>query len=82
MHKIILALAASLTVLTAGAQIGKAASEATDATKHKMDEKRADSDARKSGPFGKALNNVKSGYHKNRSKNSADKAKQALKDAA
>jgi hypothetical protein len=82
MHKIILALAASLTVLTAGAQIGKAASEATDATKHKMDEKRADSDARKSGPFGKAVNNVKSGYHKNRSKNSADKAKQALKDAA
>jgi hypothetical protein len=82
MHKIILALAASLTVLTAGAQIGKAASEATDATKHKIDEKRADSDARKSGPFGKAVNNVKSGYHKNRSKNSADKAKQALKDAA
>lgn len=82
MHKIILALAASLTVLTAGAQIGKAASEATDATKHKIDEKRADSDARKSGPFGKAVNNVKSGYHRNRSKNSADKAKQALKDAA
>jgi hypothetical protein len=82
MHKIILALAASLTVLTACAQIGKAASEATDATKHKIDEKRADSDAKKSGPFGKAVNNVKSGYHKNRSKNSADKAKQALKDAA
>ena len=81
MHKIILALAASLTVLTAGAQIGKAASEATDATKHKIDEKRADSDARKSGPFGKAVNNVKSGYHKNRAKSSADKAKQSLKNA-
>ena len=82
MHKILLAFAASLTVLTAGAQVGKAASEATDATKHKIDEKRADSEAKKSGPVGKVVNNVKSDYHKNRSKNSADKAKQALKDAA
>jgi hypothetical protein len=46
-----------------------------------FDEKRADSEARKSGPVGKAVNNVKSGYHKNRSQNSADKAKRALKDA-
>jgi hypothetical protein len=81
MHKILVALAASLAVMTASAQIGKAASEATDAAKHKIDEKRADSEARKSGPVGKAVNNVKSGYHKNRSQRSADKAKKALKDA-
>lgn len=81
MNKILVALAASLTVLTAGAQMGKAASEATDSAKHKIDEKRADSEAQKSGPVGKAVNNVKSDYHRNRSKNSADKAKQALKDA-
>ncbi|MDM0017137.1 hypothetical protein [Variovorax saccharolyticus] len=81
MKKMLFALAASLTVLSAGAQIGKAASEATDAAKHKIDEKRADSEAQKSGPVGKAVNNVKSGYHKNRSKSSADKAKQSLKNA-
>lgn len=81
MNKILAALAASLTVLTAGAQVDKAASEATDAAKHKIDEKRADSEARKSGPVGKAVNEVKSDYHRNRSKSSADKAKKALKDA-
>jgi len=81
MHKILFALVTSLAVLAANAQLGKAASEATDATKHKIDEKRADSEAKKSGPVGKAVNNVKSGYHKNRSKSSADKAKQALRDA-
>ena len=79
--KILLAFAASLTVLTAGAQVGKAASEATDAAQHKIDQKRADGEAKKSGPFGKAVNNVKSSYHKNRSKNSADKAKNSLKNA-
>jgi len=81
MNKLLIALVASLTVLTAGAQVGKAASEATDSVKHKIDEKRADSDAKKSGPVGKVVNNVKSGYHKNRSKSSATKAKQALKNA-
>ena len=81
MKKIILALVASFTVLTAGAQVGKAASDGADAVQHKIDQKRADSQAKKSGPVGKAVNNVKSGYHKNRSKNSANKAKQALKDA-
>ncbi len=69
MKKLLFALAASLTVLAAGAQVGKAASEATDAARHKIDEKRADSEARKSGPVGKAVNNVKSGYHENRPKN-------------
>ncbi|APW40251.1 hypothetical protein RD110_26140 [Rhodoferax koreense] len=80
MKKILLAVAASLTVLGASAQVGKAASEGTDAVKHKIDEKRADREAKKSGPVGKAVNSVKSGYHKNRSKNSANKAKQALKN--
>lgn len=84
MHKILIALATSLTLLAAGpasAQVGKAASEATDAAKHKIDEKRADSEAKKSGPVGKAVNNVKSGYHKKRAQHSADKAKKSLKDA-
>ena len=85
MNKMLIALAVSLTasftVMNASAQVGKAASEATDSVKHKIDEKRADSDAKKSGPVGKAVNNVKSGYHKNRSKASADKAKQSLKNA-
>ena len=83
-NKTLAAIAASLTLLAAGtanAQIGKAASEATDAAQHKIDEKQADSKAKKSGPVGKAVNNVKSGYHKNRSKASADKAKQSLKNA-
>ncbi len=81
MKKILFALAASLTMLGASAQVGKAASEGADAVEHKIEEKRADSEAKKSGPVGKAVNNVKSGYHKNRSKNSANKAKKALKDA-
>ena len=81
MNKILLALVASLAVMTAGAQVGKAASEATDAAKHKIDEKRADSEAKKSGPVGKAVNSVKSGYHKNRASSSADKAKKSLKNA-
>ncbi|RZM02553.1 MAG: hypothetical protein EOP73_09080 [Variovorax sp.] len=81
MRKMLALLIASFAVVSAQAQIGKAASEATDAAKHKIDEKRADSAAKKSGPVGKAVNNVKSGYHKNRSQNSADKAKRALKDA-
>lgn len=84
MYKPLLALAASFALLsvgTASAQVGKAASEATDAARHKIDEKRADSEAEKSGPVGKAVNNVKSGYHRNRSKNSAEKAKKSLKNA-
>ena len=72
---------ALLAAYPAHAQIGKAASEASDAAKHKIDEKRADSEAKKSGPVGKAVNTVKSKYHKNRAKNSANKAKQAVKDA-
>ena len=81
MKKIVFALVASLAVIGANAQVGKAASEATDSVQHKVDEKRADSQAKKSGPVGKAVNNVKSGYHKNRAKSSANKAKQSLKNA-
>ena len=81
MKKLMFALFASLAVMSAGAQVGKAASDGADAVKHKIDQKRADSDAKKSGPVGKAVNNVKSGYHQKRSKHSANKAKQALKNA-
>ncbi|KQP43331.1 hypothetical protein ASF44_07155 [Pseudorhodoferax sp. Leaf274] len=81
MKKFVFAIAAALTVATASAQIGKAASEATDAAKHKIDQKRAESEAEKSGPVGKAVNNVKSGYHKKQSERSADKAKKAIKNA-
>ena len=63
------------------AQIDKAASNAADAAEHKIDQKRADSDAKKSGPVGKVVNGVKSDYHQSQSKRSAEKAKQALKDA-
>lgn len=85
MHKTLIALAASLGLLaavgTAQAQVGKAASEAANSVEHKIDEKRADNEAKKSGPVGKAVNKVKSGYHKNRSEASKQKAKKALKDA-
>ncbi len=57
MQKALIALATTAALLAAGtatAQVGKAASEATDAVQHKIDEKRADSDAKNSGPVGKA----------------------------
>jgi hypothetical protein len=74
-----LALFAGLSPVQA--QVGKAASEAADAADHKVQEKRADAKARESGPVGKAVNNVKSGYHKKRSKQSAENAKESLKKA-
>lgn len=82
MKKALIALATSFSLLAAGAafaQAGKAASEATDSVRHKIDEKRADRKAEKSGPVGKAVNKAKSGYHKNRSGAAADDAKDALK---
>ncbi|RYF67143.1 MAG: hypothetical protein EOO29_37445 [Comamonadaceae bacterium] len=84
MNKTLIALATSLSLFAVGAahaQVGKAASEAANSVEHKIEEKRADSDAKKSGPVGKAVNNVKSGYHKNRAEASKQKAKKALKDA-
>lgn len=81
MKKILCALVAATAVMSASAQVGKAASEATDAAKHKIDQKRADGEGAKSGPVGKVVNKAKSGYHKKQSERSAGKAKQALKDA-
>jgi len=82
MKKVLIALATSFSLLAAGAavaQAGKAASEANDSVRHKIDEKRADRKAEKSGPAGKVVNRAKSGYHKNRSSDAADDAKKALK---
>jgi len=81
-----LVFAAAFSLLTLGsglahAQVGKAVSEAANAVEHKVDEKRADNEAKKSGPVGKAVNKVKSGYHKNRADSSAAKAKKAVKNA-
>lgn len=66
----------------AHAQVGKAASEAVDAADHKIEEKRADAKAKDSGPVGKVVNKTKSKYHQQRSKQSAENAKQSLKKAA
>ncbi len=76
MHKTFAALAAAAALLgghAAHAQVGKAASEAADATEHKIDQKRAENDAKHSGPVGKAVNNAKAGYHKNRAEHSKEK---------
>jgi hypothetical protein len=83
MRKTLITLAAAAFVVATGsatAQVGKAASEATDSARHKIDEKRADSKAKESGPVGKTVNNVKSEYHEAQSKRSADKAKKAVTD--
>lgn len=60
------------------ADVGKAASEATDAARHKIDQKRAESQAKESGPVGKAVNNLKSEYHEHKSKAAAKDAKEAV----
>ncbi len=84
-HKTLLAIAASLSLLaaagTATAQVGKAAAEASDSAEHKIEQKRAENEAQKGGPVGKAVNNTKAGYHKKRSEHSANKAKKSLKNA-
>lgn len=66
---------------SAHAQAAKAASEAADAVEHKIDEKRAENAAAKSGPVGKVVNKTKAGYHKSQSKRSANKAKESAKKA-
>lgn len=85
MNKTLAAIATSIAALVVSgavqAQVSKAASEATDSAKHKINQKRADDEAKKSGPVGKVVNGVKSDYHKNRSEASAGKAKKSLKDA-
>lgn len=75
---------AALAAFTAGgawAQVDKAASEANDAVQHKVEEKRADDAAAKSGPVGKVVNKTKAGYHKAQAKHSTKKAKQSMKKA-
>ena len=62
----------------AHAQVDKAASEAADSVKHKIDQKRAESKAKESGPVGKAVNNVKGEYHEHKSKAAAKNAKEAV----
>lgn len=84
MNKPLIAIATALSVLALGsahAQVGKAASDAADSVEHKVEQKRADNEAKKSGPVGKAVNKVKSGYHKNRAEDSKNDAKKALKNA-
>lgn len=83
-RKPLIAIATALSLFALGsanAQVGKAASEAANSVEHKIDEKRADNEAKKSGPVGKAVNKVKSGYHENRAEDSKDNAKRALKNA-
>lgn len=74
-------LALAMAMAGANAQVSKAASEATEAAQHKIDQKRAESEAKDSGPVGKVVNNAKAGYHKKQAERSAKKAKQAVKDA-
>ena len=81
MRKFLLALATVSAMAGAHAQVGKAASEATDAAKHNIDQKRAQCEAKDSGPVGKVVNNAKAGYHKKQAERSGKKAKQAVKDA-
>ena len=72
---LLLAMSASVYA----ADVGKAASEATDAAKHKIDQKRAEKKEKESGPVGKAVNDVKGKYHENRAGAAAENAKDAMK---
>ncbi len=80
-HWIVIMGLALAGVGSAHAQAAKAASEAADAVEHKIEEKRADNAAAKSGPVGKVVNKTKAGYHKAQSKRSANKAKASAKKA-
>ncbi len=70
--------AALLLALPAQAQLGKAASEATESAKQKIDQKRAESAAKEGGPVDKAVNNVKAKVHEHKSKAAAENAKDAI----
>lgn len=78
---LLIAALAACSVTGAWAQVGKAASETADAVGHKIDEKRADDAAQKSGPVGKVVNKTKSSYHKAQAKRSTSKAKKSLQKA-
>ena len=80
MKKHLLAAAVGILATTSAfAQLDKAASEATSAADHKIEQKQAEGEAQKSGPVGKAVNNTKAEYHKAQSKRHAKKAKKAVK---
>lgn len=57
---------------------GQAATDAKDAARHKMEQKRAEDKAANSGPVGKAVNNTKAEYHKNMADHNAKEAREAL----
>ncbi|QIL80568.1 hypothetical protein G7047_12140 [Diaphorobacter sp. HDW4A] len=80
MKKLLLATAFGIFATTSAfAQLGAAASNAADAAEHKVEQKQAESEAKKSGPVGKAVNNTKAEYHKAQSKRHTKKAKAAVK---
>lgn len=76
--KNIIVVLASFVAFSAYAQIDKAASEAANAVEQRLEQKRAEDDAAKSGPVGKAVNDVKAEYHKKRAEHSEKEAKDAL----
>lgn len=80
MKRALLATAITLLATTSAfAQLDKAATDAADAAEHKVEQKKAESDAKKSGPVGKAVNNTKAKYHKSQANRNAKSAKKALK---
>lgn len=80
MKKILLAAAIGVLATTSAfAQLDKAATDAADSAEHKVEQKKAENEAAKSGPVGKAVNGTKAEYHKAQSKRNAKSAKKALK---
>ena len=79
MKKYLLAAAVGILATTSAfAQLDKAASEATSAADHKIEQKQAEGEAQKSGPVGKAVNNTKAEYHKNMAEHNANEVKEEL----
>lgn len=80
MKKLIITTAIGLFATTSAfAQLADAASNAAGAAEHKLEQKQAESEAKKSGPVGKVVNGTKAQYHKAQSKRKTQKAKSALK---
>ena len=80
MKKLLLAAAISVLATTsAWAQLTDAASNAAGAAEHKIEQKQAESEAKKSGPVGKVVNGTKAQYHKAQSKRKGAQAKKAAK---
>ncbi|MPM54744.1 hypothetical protein SDC9_101524 [bioreactor metagenome] len=82
MKKILVATALGIFAATSAfAQLDKAAADANEAAQHKVEEKKAENQAAKSGPVGKAVNKTKAKYHKAQSQHHAKKAKTEVKNA-